>query len=160
MTFAVAGYQLQHGSSLDRALLVKFMQQTYSEGFPGTSTAHLAQTVEQYLSKDTPLWWVRVLPVAATEPGQRVGCLWLGTAIDQASGARCAHIFLLYVAVAHRQRGIGRELMQQAEAWAKARGDRQIGLQVFVTNQPALALYESLGYQVQSVTMLKPLSNS
>ena len=157
MTFAGGGYQVQQGSSLDRALLVQFMQKTYSEGFPEISTAHLAQTVEQYLSKDTPLWWVRLLPVTATDPCQTVGCLWLGTAIDQASGDRYAHIFLLYVAVAHRRRGIGTELMRQAEAWARARGDRQIGLQVFVTNQPALALYESLGYRVQSVTMLKPL---
>lgn len=77
--------------------------------------------------------------------------------MDQIQGDRHAHIFLLYVSPAHRHRGIGSALMQQAEAWATARGDRQIGLQVFHHNQPALQLYEKLGYQPQSYWMVKPL---
>jgi ribosomal protein S18 acetylase RimI-like enzyme len=48
--------------------------------------------------------------------------------------------------------------MQIAEDWAKARGDRQIGLQVFIGNQPALNLYQRLGYDFQSVSMIKSLS--
>ncbi len=47
--------------------------------------------------------------------------------------------------------------MHQAEDWAMARGDRQIGLQVFQSNQPALNLYHRLGYQTQSFWMIKPL---
>ncbi len=73
------------------------------------------------------------------------------------SGDRHAHIFLLYVAPAHRRRGIGRALMQQAEVWARAQGDRQIGLQVFQSNQAALQLYRSLGFETQSLWMAKPL---
>jgi ribosomal protein S18 acetylase RimI-like enzyme len=47
--------------------------------------------------------------------------------------------------------------MLEAEAWAAARGDRQIGLQVFQSNHAALSLYNTLGFQVQSVWMVKPL---
>jgi ribosomal protein S18 acetylase RimI-like enzyme len=57
----------------------------------------------------------------------------------------------------HRRRGIGTALMQYVENWATNRGDRQIGLQVFQSNQPALNLYNQLGYQTQSLWMVKSL---
>ncbi|MBD2462141.1 GNAT family N-acetyltransferase [Oscillatoria sp. FACHB-1407] len=127
------------------------MQRTYQESHPGQSVAHLAHTVEQYLSKDTPLWWVE------TVDRQTVGCLWMGSAIDQISGDRQSYIFLLYVTPEHRRRGIGKALMHHAETWVKSRGDRQLGLQVFPNNQPALNLYRQLGYEVQSLWMVKRL---
>lgn len=158
----ISGYRLRSGSGLDRALLVKFLQQTYQELYPGQNFAHLARTVEQYFSKETPLWWVEV------ESGESqtaslvnllapIACLWMGNAIDQVKGDRHVHIFLLYVNPAHRQKGIGTALLHRAEAWAKERGDRQIGLQVFQHNQPALQLYQKLGYTTQSLWMIKPL---
>ncbi|MBC5793579.1 GNAT family N-acetyltransferase, partial [Sphaerospermopsis sp. LEGE 00249] len=63
--------------------------------------------------------------------------------------------FLLYVVPSHRRRGIAKALMQHIENWAKQRGDRQIGLQVFTSNTPALNLYQNLGYQTQSLWMIK-----
>jgi ribosomal protein S18 acetylase RimI-like enzyme len=149
--FPVAGYALKSGSSLDRALLNKFMAITYEELFPGNVLTHLSATVEQYLSPDTPLWWV------LDETQRAIGCLWLGVAIDQSSGIRHAHIFLLYVRSAHRRQGIATALIQMAETWAKARGDRQIGLQVFANNQPAVTMYRALGYEVEAYAMLKRL---
>lgn len=173
MTELISGYSLRTGSGLDRALLVKFMQKTYQELYPGCNFAHLARTVEQYLSHETPLWWVeatqkvegreqkvegvsssRTLYPSSLSP---VACLWLGNAVDQIQGDRHAYIFLLYVSPEHRRCGIASALMSHAESWAKARGDRRIGLQVFYHNQPALQLYEKLGYQPQSVWMAKPL---
>jgi ribosomal protein S18 acetylase RimI-like enzyme len=144
------------------------MQWTYKERFPEQDFSHLARTVEQYLSPDTPLWWVDVEEAGETGeagqvnklnfPSSPVGCVWVGNVIDQVSGDRHAHIFLLYVVPEHRRRGIGKALMRYVENWAMARGDRQIGLQVFQSNQPALNLYNQLGYQTQSLLMLKPLS--
>lgn len=167
-----SGYSLHPGSSLDQALLVQFMQRTYQE--VGVSqAAHLAQTVHQYLSADTPLWWVlpegEMSDLVNYKPNNSmrastmssalspVACLWIGNAIDQVQGDRHAHIFLLYVMPEHRRRGIGAALMQYAEDWAKGRGDRQIGLQVFTSNQPALSLYQKFGYQPQSIWMTKSL---
>ncbi|NJK65969.1 MAG: GNAT family N-acetyltransferase [Microcoleus sp. CSU_2_2] len=173
----IPGYQLRSGSGLDRAQLVKFMHRTYGELYPSQEVGHLTQTVEQYFSNQTPLWWVEcqknsseeaeILPVLSSSylnPEAQVqnlksvvGCLWLGNAIDQATGERHAHIFLLYVAPEHRRLGIGAALVICAENWARARGDRQIGLQVFLSNQPALNLYQKLGYQSHSISMLKYL---
>ncbi|MBN3894010.1 MAG: GNAT family N-acetyltransferase, partial [Nostoc sp. NOS(2021)] len=87
-----------------------------------------------------------------------IACLWVGNAIDQVHGNRHAHIFILYVVPEHRRHGIGRALMRYVENWAIQRGDRQIGLQVFQSNKPALNLYNHLGYQTQSLWMVKFLS--
>ena len=178
----IPGYQLRTGSGLDRAKLVKFMYKTYHELHPDRELGHLALTVEQYFSNKTPLWWVEwergsrgagergsggeeevksnpasQSPSLLVSQSLKIGCLWLGNAIDQVSGDRYAHIFLLYVDPEHRHQGIGAALVKQAENWARERGDRQIGLQVFVTNKPALNLYQKLGYQTHSLSMLKSL---
>ncbi len=151
MNFPIKGYRLQVGSTLDRAALRKFLHITYEELFPKNSLAHLSDTVEQYFSADTPLWWV-------LDSGQiKIGCLWLGNAIDQSSGVRHAHIFLLYIEPAHRRQGLAKALIHIAENWAKARGDQQISLQVFASNQPAVQLYQLLGYNTESYSMLKRL---
>lgn len=157
-------YNLRSGSTSDRALLVRFMQQTYQDIFPDLQFSHLAQTVDYYLSVDTPIWWVDWVgngnirnPEFVTSP---IGCLWMGNAIDQLTGERHAHLFLLYVAPEHRRRGIGTALLQYAQNWAVRRGDKQIGLQVFLANQPALNLYQKLGFQTQSLWMVKPIGDS
>jgi RimJ/RimL family protein N-acetyltransferase len=52
----------------------------------------------------------------------------------------------LMIARDHRRRGFGRALMHAAEAWARESGVRKLELHVFPHNEPAIALYESLGY--------------
>jgi ribosomal protein S18 acetylase RimI-like enzyme len=151
MAWGIDGYDLKRGDRLDRAALQKFMGLTYRELFPEAQLGHLATTIEHHFAPATPLWWVETA-------GERVACLWLGNAIDQITGERHAHVFLLYVQPQHRRQRIGRSLMAVAEAWAKDRGDRQMTLQVFRHNQPALQLYESLGYQTQSISLVKSLS--
>ncbi|WP_430794652.1 GNAT family N-acetyltransferase [Trichormus azollae] len=169
------------------------MQWTYQEIFPHQDFSHLARTVEQYFSVDTPLWWVYEQAGEQT-PGRRgeftqspvpspqslvpspqslvpspqspipspqslvpIACLWVGNAIDQVTGSRHAHIFLLYVVPTYRRRGIGTALMRYIENWAKQRGDHQIGLQVFESNTPALNLYHKLSYQIESLWMIRSL---
>ncbi|NET43530.1 MAG: GNAT family N-acetyltransferase [Okeania sp. SIO2B3] len=136
-------------------MLVKFMHWTYQELFPEQNFSHLAKTVDRYLSIQTPIWWVEKMEKPVTSP---IGCLWVGNAIDQVEGDRVTHVFLLYVSPPHRRLGIGSALVTHAENWAKARGDRQIGLQVFVSNQPALNLYHKLGFQSESMLMVKSLN--
>ncbi|MDJ0798205.1 MAG: GNAT family N-acetyltransferase [Calothrix sp. MO_167.B12] len=157
-----ANYHIRRGSTLDKALLLKFMQRTYGELFPGQDFSHLQKTVEQYLSPETPLWWVDFLennPKHETVLGTPVGCLWAGNAIDQVYGDRYTHVFLLYVSPEYRRQGLATALMDNLESWAKTRGDRQIGLQVFQTSTAALKLYQKFGYHTQSLWMLKPLQS-
>ncbi|MBE9128111.1 MULTISPECIES: GNAT family N-acetyltransferase [unclassified Coleofasciculus] len=154
------GYRLRIGSGLDKAILVKFLQLSYQELFPEQEHfSHLAETVRQYFHLETPLWWVEPAnsPVAIPTVSQPVACLWLGNAINQVQGDRHAYVFLLYVMPGYRRQGIGSALMRHAENWARERGDRQLGLQVFQSNQPAVQFYQQLGFQIQSLWMVKPL---
>ena len=57
----------------------------------------------------------------------------------------------------HRRGGIGRALMDKAEAWARAEGATSIELNVYAFNKPAIAFYRSLGYEVLSQRMTKRL---
>ncbi len=161
-------YLLRSGSQGERETLLKFLQLSYQELFPEQEDfSHLTQTVKQYLSRETPLWWVELADVVVSPSdsimphsprlNQPVACLWMGNAIDQIHGDRYAHVFLLYVLPEHRRQGIAKALLHQAQEWARARGDRQIGLQVFQSNKPALSLYHQLGFQTQSLWMVKSL---
>lgn len=53
----------------------------------------------------------------------------------------------LVVAASHRRRGVGRSLLEQAVAWAEGAGVTKLELHVFPWNAPAIALYESFGFE-------------
>jgi RimJ/RimL family protein N-acetyltransferase len=53
----------------------------------------------------------------------------------------------LMVAASHRRLGIGRALLEQAVAWARATGVRKLELHVFPWNEPAIALYDRFGFE-------------
>ncbi|MBD2101177.1 N-acetyltransferase [Leptolyngbya sp. FACHB-261] len=151
------GYRLRLGTGLDRALLLKFLQRSYQEllqqrGISEFNLGHLAKTVDTHFAKDTPLWLVEQL-----EPQRAIGCLWLGTGIDQVYGDRVAYVFLIYVEPEHRRQGIATALIKTGEAWAQTQAYRQVSLQVFADNPAALSLYERLGYQPLSLMLQKPL---
>jgi GNAT superfamily N-acetyltransferase len=146
------GYQFRLGRLREQVWLVEFMVKTYQELYPEGNFGHLQLTVEQFLSPDTPFWLV---DVASGSPP--VACLWLGNAVDQMRGDRCAHVLLLYVEPQYRRNGLGSALLAMAERWAQNRGDRQLGLQVFATSEAALQLYQKRGYQTQSLWMVRKL---
>lgn len=145
------GYRIETGLASERSLLLQWLKLTYSELFGLHSFDHLEELVQQYWSRRTPVWWV------LSPDGTVVACLWLGNAVDQISGSSFAHIFLLRVAPAHRRLGIGTALLQKAQDWAQARGDRQIGIQVFADNQAAVALYQKFSFKIQSFSMIKSI---
>ena len=156
-------YQLITGNAIltgrdsanDIDTLLKFLQITYQELYPQQQDyRHLQSTVDRYFSSETPLWFVIT---SERDLSTKIACLWIGIAIDQITGIRHPNIFLIYVDPAYRRQGIGRALMGHAEAWAKDRGYTQIGLQVFTTNQPAIELYQQLGYQSRSISMMREL---
>ncbi len=55
------------------------------------------------------------------------------------------------VSAGHRHMGIGTKLISYATDWARSRGIRKINLEVFSTNQNAIAAYRKLGFKVEGV---------
>lgn len=87
----------------------------------------------------------------ATEGGMPVGFVMVAV-VDETHPffLPCRHgrIGTLGVTASRRGRGIGRGLMRQAEAWARDAGASEIRLFAWAFNQPALQLYQELGYDI------------
>ena len=71
--------------------------------------------------------------------------------------AAMAWVYDVEVDEAFRGRGYGRQTMLLAEREARARGMTSIGLNVHGKNTVALSLYDSLGYEVTTQQMKKPV---
>ena len=85
----------------------------------------------------------RVYFVALDEEDQVVG----GVGVAAFTGfSDCAEIQKLYLDDATKGKGYGRELMQTAEAWAKAVGYQQLYLDTHSNLKAAMKLYEKLGF--------------
>lgn len=97
--------------------------------------------------------------VATSDTGERLGFLYLTTQTDFFTRERHAHISDIVVSREGEGQGVGRALMNAAEAWAHARGSRVLTLSVFPNNTRALELYQRLGFETDSLRMLKVLGD-
>ena len=80
----------------------------------------------------------------ADDDGEIVGRLSI--ARDQHPASRHVADLGLMVAMSHRRRGIGTELLKAAVDWARHAGVRKLELHVFPWNHAAIALYERFGF--------------
>lgn len=67
--------------------------------------------------------------------------------------SKARHVSSLGIAIvgAYRGQGIGRFLMEHALTWMKARGVEKAVLEVFSSNERAIALYKKMGFEVEAV---------
>ncbi len=65
----------------------------------------------------------------------------------------CRHVGQVGMGVvsSHRRQGIGEQLIRRAIAHAREKGLGRIELEVFSTNEGAIALYEKIGFVVEGV---------
>jgi len=63
-------------------------------------------------------------------------------------------VYYLAVAPDRRREGLGRRLMEMADAWLRGRGAPKLQLMVRTTNAEALGFYEALGLERQEVVTL------
>jgi len=89
------------------------------------------------------------------EGGDAVGMVWMR--VDLKSPTKSGFIFELYVDEKFRGRGYGKQAMLLIEEKARELGLKSMGLHVFAVNAVARNLYESVGYEVSSLNMIKKL---
>jgi len=94
--------------------------------------------------------------LCVVDAGDVVGWLWIGPHPDKPDAA---WIWEIEVVAEAQGRGVGRAAMLAAEELVAAEGAGALGLNVFGSNERAVALYESLGYSVVSMTMIKALGD-
>ena len=97
--------------------------------------------------------------VARAPDGRRAGYIWVAKTHNDFTGELEASLLSQYVADPYRGQGLGRRLMETAETWARAQGLPRLALSVGVDSTIAQGLYKSLGYQVESLRMSKPLDD-
>jgi len=99
--------------------------------------------------------------VVASEGDAILGVLSLAFATDepfvQADLRRYGVVTDLVVAQAHRNRGIGRMLLAEAERRTKAEGLARLMIGVLSANRSALDTYERSGFAPYMVTLVKDL---
>jgi GNAT superfamily N-acetyltransferase len=94
----------------------------------------------------------------ATDRDQPAGLLAIRSDTDYFTGHRRAYVELLAVAETAEGRGVGRVLMEHAEAWARDHDCIEVTLDVFASNAGAIAFYRRMGYEADHLRMAKPLT--
>lgn len=88
-----------------------------------------------------------------TVDGHEIGWLWLFT--DPVLAAPETFIYDIEVADGRRGEGLGRELLEAAEAWCADHSIAVLRLHVFEHNTAAVSLYESAGFDTTNRNMAK-----
>lgn len=73
------------------------------------------------------------------------------------TGLERGHVADLAVTESARRVGVGTALMRAAESWAREQGTGLLSLDVWSTNDAAVAFYRCLGYCVESLCLIKQL---
>ena len=99
--------------------------------------------------------------IGAWDGDQMVGFLWAEYRVREESHThhqrRIVFIDTLVVARSHQGMGVGRALMDAAEAWGSERGATEAVLTVWQFNAGAIDFYERLGYESEQIRMHKRL---
>jgi ribosomal protein S18 acetylase RimI-like enzyme len=94
--------------------------------------------------------------VAEGVEGTPLGFISLRVSEDVVGVAR-GHVADLAVIADARRMGVGTALMEAGEAWAREHGLPALSLDVWSTNERALAFYRRLGYSAESSCLVKRL---
>ncbi len=100
---------------------------------------------------------VAVFVAEDSASGRPLGFAHIKTFTDYFTAEPHGHISDLVVAAGAEGRGVGSALMAAAEEWSRARGHRLLTLNVFDENRRARSLYDRLGYQPDTLRMVKVL---
>ncbi|GAC1579996.1 MAG: hypothetical protein NVS3B7_14350 [Candidatus Elarobacter sp.] len=111
---------------------------TRDEVIEGTSRV-LREALRDATSDDVVL-------VAEDDAGERIGFAYAVTHRDFFTGERYAHVS--EIAVARSGAGVGGELMDAIEGWARERGFRMVSLNVVDENTAAQRFYDRRGYTI------------
>jgi GNAT superfamily N-acetyltransferase len=145
----------------DRAAILELAERLAAFG-PLTRTAAeitarerraLADALEQHSSGSSLL-------VASDAQLRVIGILLLETRRDYFTDEAHGHVAILAVAREAEGKGVGRALLDAAEAWGRRNGFQRLTLAVFTENQSAKAFYARQGWRPELETHYRILAES
>lgn len=136
------GYQFRRATPLDLPALGDLLASLFALE-PDFPIDGAAQRRGLQLLLDHP---ERAAVFVVEAAGRAVGMISVQTTLSSAEGAEAALVEDLIVDAAHRGRGLGRGLLDQASAWCSARGIRRMQLLADADNANALAFYDHQGW--------------
>ena len=116
----------------DVRLMAELEEACFDEGYPESLLAYFVMNDDKYVCLLAELGGVAV--------GMAIGEL------EEKSHKRVGHVWTIEVLPPYRRRGIGRRLLEELERQWRARGATEFHLEVRVGNEPAIRLYEKMGY--------------
>lgn len=121
--------------------------------WPGEAPAALAEEGRAALAAEPPL-----LVFVGEVDGAVVGFLELGLR-DVAEGCASSPVPYVegwYVEAAHRRGGLGRALMDAAEAWSRAHGYPEMASDALATNRRSRRAHAALGFtEVETIVVFR-----
>jgi ribosomal protein S18 acetylase RimI-like enzyme len=96
--------------------------------------------------------------VARTPGGDLAGYVWVARTHNDRTGRLEASLLGQFVASDYRDQGLGAQLLEFAEDWAREQGLPCLCLFVSAHNAVAQHLYRSLGYEIEGLRMSKSLT--
>lgn len=152
MTFRVREYR-----SEDKGFILSLMARFTAFELPAWRTAEeidrlndrsIRQALDQPVAGEATF-------ICEDDAGTPAGFMHLQTQADYFTGEKTAYISDLATAPAFEGRGVGRRLLEAAEAWTRAQGFRLLTLEVFAGNGRARAVYEKRGFKPEVVKYVK-----
>ncbi len=95
--------------------------------------------------------------IAEVAQGARLGFIHLMRSEDFFTHEPQGYIADFAVSNDAEGKGVGRMLMERAEAWARAQGYRILALDVFAMNTHARSFYQRFGYVEETLKLIKEL---
>jgi ribosomal-protein-alanine N-acetyltransferase len=123
----------------DLAAAIEIDLESFVPGELGVGAEDPRAVRERSLREELVRTWARLRGVR-DESGTLVGYSLFWHVVDE------VHLLNVAVAVSARRKGLGRALMEDLLAYARAHSVARILLEVRASNAPAIALYESLGF--------------
>jgi ribosomal protein S18 acetylase RimI-like enzyme len=133
--------EVRAATPIDRAAAVRLLTAQLVEHALPVDAAGIERGVELALAAGSSAWLV-----VALSSGMVVGIALANPIVSVEYGGAALWIEELYVAPAHRRRGVARALLGFVAAEARNHGMRALQLEVVPTQAAAFALYDALGF--------------
>ena len=95
--------------------------------------------------------------LAISGQGEPIGYVNVREGNDEIAGGKCGYIALLAVIPEAEGQGVAQSLVSEAENWARQMGFTRVALDVFASNERGLRFYDKMGFDHETIRVIKSI---